>query len=407
MSDEQRRQDLQRASDLVPVTELDFNAVLRDVRRRLVMETAAATLIVLTICTLFGWIAFLVHGAVGNQGSIQGLLRPAPSGPMMRGEDLIVGIPISLTGAQSREGAFAKQGYDMWVDWINSQGGVAVRGVRHRVKLVYSDDQSGPTLSAQVTQSLITNEKVRFLLGSSAPGTIASEAMVAENNRIPLVQGNGAAVSIFSRGYKYTFGVLSPANQYVTSILDMAAAQNPRPSTVALLSADDSFSQEVAAAALDHAPTKGFKVVVNQKYPNGATDLSGFISEVKAKTPDILLNAGHLDEAIAINKAARNLKLDAKIIAYTIGRSPTSYRCLAKTRILYMEAHSGLHMFSTKPASICRLESTRRRTRRNTELRRTRTTTWPGPPPPPLRSRKRLKGRIASSPARFATAWRV
>src|SRR5207245_989612 len=40
------------------------------------------------------------------------------------GADIILGSAISLTGQQSKEGTLAKQGYDLWLDWINQQGGI-------------------------------------------------------------------------------------------------------------------------------------------------------------------------------------------------------------------------------------------------------------------------------------------
>ena len=31
------------------------------------------------------------------------------------GEDIVIGATMSITGTQSKEGALAKQGYDMWL----------------------------------------------------------------------------------------------------------------------------------------------------------------------------------------------------------------------------------------------------------------------------------------------------
>src|SRR5262245_45311827 len=33
------------------------------------------------------------------------------------GEDLVIGVPMSITGSQSKEGGLAKQGYDRWLQW--------------------------------------------------------------------------------------------------------------------------------------------------------------------------------------------------------------------------------------------------------------------------------------------------
>jgi branched-chain amino acid transport system substrate-binding protein len=232
---------------------------------------------------------------------------------------------MSITGAQSKEGALAKQGYDMWQTWINGQGGIAVKGTRHKVRLQYEDDQSKPDLSAQLTQKLITEAKAQFVLGPYGSGTTASDAVVAERNGIPMVEGNGAALSIFSQGYKFVFGVLSPSDKYMAGVIDMAATLSPKPATFAILSADDNFSLEVAKAANDYAATKGFQVVYNDRYPNGSTNLSGLVANAKARNPDVVINSGHLQEAVAIHKAAKDLKLDAKLFAYTVGPSTPDF----------------------------------------------------------------------------------
>jgi branched-chain amino acid transport system substrate-binding protein len=174
---------------------------------------------------------------------------PSGGGAATTGAEVIIGAPLSLTGTQSKEGALTEQGYDMWLTWINSQGGINVKGTKHRVQIKYEDDQSKPDISAQLAQKLISEEKAQFLLGPYGSATTASDAVVAEKNSIPMVEGNGAAQSIFSKGYRYTFGVLSPANKYLTGVLEMAATLSPKPATLALLSADDK------ACASDYTPS--------------------------------------------------------------------------------------------------------------------------------------------------------
>jgi branched-chain amino acid transport system substrate-binding protein len=241
------------------------------------------------------------------------------------GDPIIFGSAVSLTGQQAKEGALTKQGYDLWLDWINQHGGIEVKGVKHPVQILYQDDQSKADQSAILIQKLITEQKAQYILGPYGSAATATDAVVAEKNGIPMVEANGAAQSIFSKGYKFTFAVLSPANKYLTGVIDMAATLSPKPTTLAMLSADDNFSLEVAKAVAEYAPTKGISVVFNQKYPNGSTDVSGLLSQAKAQNPDILMNSGHLAEAIAINKSAKDLKVNAKIAAYSVGPSTPDF----------------------------------------------------------------------------------
>jgi branched-chain amino acid transport system substrate-binding protein len=238
---------------------------------------------------------------------------------------ITLGAPLGLTGSLTKESTLTQQGYNLWLDWINARGGIVVNGVKHPVVIKYYDDTSNANQSAVLMQKLITEDKAQFLLGPYGSAATATDAAIAEQNQIPMVEANGAAQSIFNQGYKYTFGVLSPANKYLEGVIDMAATLSPKPTTIAMLSADDNFSLEVADAINAYAPTKGMRVVLYKKYKNGATNLSAEVQAAKAVNADIVLNSGHLQEAIAINKAAKEQKLNAKIFAYSVGPSTPDF----------------------------------------------------------------------------------
>ncbi len=238
---------------------------------------------------------------------------------------ITLGAPLGLTGSLTKESTLTQQGYNLWLDWINARGGIVVNGVKHPVVIKYYDDTSNANQSAVLMQKLITEDKAQFLLGPYGSAATATDAAIAEQNQIPMVEANGAAQSIFNQGYKYTFGVLSPANKYLEGVIDMAATLSPKPTTIAMLSADDNFSIEVADAINSYAPTKGMRVVLYKKYKNGATNLSAEVQAAKAVNADIVLNSGHLQEAIAINKAAKEQKLNAKIFAYSVGPSTPDF----------------------------------------------------------------------------------
>jgi branched-chain amino acid transport system substrate-binding protein len=263
---------------------------------------------------VYSTLALLVLAACGGTAA-----------PTTTGETIVLGAPLGQTGSLAKESELTKQGYDLWVDWINKQGGINVGGVKHPVTIKYYDDSSKADQSAVLAQKLITQDKAQFLLGPYGSAATNTVAAVAELNTIPMVEANGAAQAIFNQGYKYTFGVLSPANKYLQGVIDMAATLTPKPTTIAMLSADDAFSVEVADAIKDYAPTKGMTLAVYKKYKNGNTSLTAEVQAAKAANPDIVLNSGHLQEAIAINKAAKEQKLNAKIFAYSVGPSTPDF----------------------------------------------------------------------------------
>jgi len=177
---------------------------------------------------------------------------------------------------------------------------------------------------------LIKEDKVNFLLGPYGTSSTLQVSTVAEKNKMPMIEGNGAAESIFSQGYKYTFGVLSPAQNYLRGVVDLALSLDPKPTSVAVLSADDPFSVEVADAAKTYAEQKGLQVVYYQKYPNASTDLRAPLTETKARNPDLFLNSGHLQESIAIMQQSRELGFSPKGMGFSVGPGTPDFESTLK-----------------------------------------------------------------------------
>lgn len=246
---------------------------------------------------------------------------PAASGAFSGNFDgtLVFGAPISLTGSTAKEGALTRDGYDLWRDTYNKNGGINVGGKHYKIETKYYDDASNAQQSATLADKLINEDKVNFILGPYGTAPTLQVSTVVEKNKIPMIEGNGAAESIFSQGYKYTFGVLSPAQNYLLGVVDLALTLSPKPASAAILTADDPFSVEVADAVRTYADQKGLQVVYYQKYPNASTDLRAPLTEAKAKNPDLFLNSGHLQESLAIVQQSKELGFSPKGFAFSVG----------------------------------------------------------------------------------------
>jgi branched-chain amino acid transport system substrate-binding protein len=284
---------------------------------------------------------------------------------------LLFGAPISLTGSTSTEGHLTLEGYQLWVKEVNAHGGIKVGGTTYQVQLKYYDDGSSPTKSAQLTQQLVTTDKVNFLLGPYGTSATLQDEAIAEQYKIPMVEGNGAAKAIFSKGFHYIFGVLSPASEYAKVMLEAALALPNPPKTVAIISANDAFSLEVAAAAKDYATGHNLNVVYYQQYPANSTDLTNVLTALKTSgpggtAPDMLLGSGHENEAVTTMKEAKQLHINAKLYAFTVGPAtpdfisalgPTANYVLGSSQWTPQEKYNGIDVFGT-PANYAQMYQT-------------------------------------------------
>jgi branched-chain amino acid transport system substrate-binding protein len=239
---------------------------------------------------------------------------------------IVFGAALAATGSTAREGELTKEGYDFWKDYVNAHGGMKVGGKTYKVDIKYADDESNPQTAARLVEKFVSQDKVNFILGPYGSANSATAAAVVERLKVPMVEGNGSAEKIFSQGFKFTFAVLSPARRYLEGILEMALTEKPKPTTVGIASANDSFSTEVGQGAADYATAHGMKVVYNNHYPADTTDLSAVVSALKAANPDIVLNGGHLQEALLLQRTMKEQNFNGKAYGYSVGPDTPDFR---------------------------------------------------------------------------------
>jgi len=243
------------------------------------------------------------------------------SAPALADDVIRFGAAVSLTGALSTEAKQMKDGYDFYAKQINERGGINIGGKKYKVEIVYYDDTSNPETAAKLTEKLLTEDKVNFLLGPYGSGPSLTATSVAEKNQVPMVVAHAASTAIYSRGYKYIFGTLTLIDQYFGSILDMAAKVEPKPKSVAIIAENALFPQAAAEAGAQKAQALGMTVVYNEKYPSGIKDMSSNLAAAREKNSDILLSAGYTPDMILLVRQMHEMGLKPKMLAFALGPS--------------------------------------------------------------------------------------
>lgn len=246
--------------------------------------------------------------------------------PAFSADAIVFGAAISLTGKTAKEGEYTRDGYQFAIDRVNEMGGVRLGGKAYQLTLKYYDDESKAERTAQLIEKLVNEDKVRFLLGPYGSSPTGTAAPIAERYRIPMVEANGAAESIFSKGYRYTFAILSPARLYLRGVIDCVRAKDPSARTVALLGENEPFSKEVAAGAADYARERGMAVVYQELYPSNTQDVSGLLTAIKGKAPHLILGSGHLQDSLLIVKQAKDLGVSPRAMGFSVGPSSPEFR---------------------------------------------------------------------------------
>src|ERR1043165_1022903 len=164
------------------------------------------------------------------------------SAPARAADPIKVGFSMALTGAVAPNGKQNLLALEIWRDDVNAKGGLMGRPV----ELVYYDDQSNPNNVPGIYTKLISVDKVDLLLGPYATNMIAPAMPV-------IMQHNMTTISMLAidvnRHFHYSrYFDMIPVGPEGTKAFShgffaLAAAQKPKPQTVAIVAADAEFSK--------------------------------------------------------------------------------------------------------------------------------------------------------------------
>jgi branched-chain amino acid transport system substrate-binding protein len=228
------------------------------------------------------------------------------------GNPIKVGAGLSLTGGTAAPGKVILTALEIWRDDINAKGGLLGRPVQ----LIVYDDQSTTANVPGLYTKLITVDKVDLLIGPYGTNFVAP-AMPT------IMQHNKLTVSItaigINRQFKYDkyFSMLSVGpegiNAFSKGFFEIAAAQSPKPQTVAILAADAEFARSCADGAREELKKHGFKVVYDQTYPPATADFSPVVRAIQAANPDIVYIGAYPPDNVGIVRAANEVGLSPKM----------------------------------------------------------------------------------------------
>jgi len=259
---------------------------------------------------------FLITLVMGM--AVVSLLVSGPVWAKVEGDTIILGAAVSFSGKYSINGKHTKNGYDLAVKRINDKGGVKVGGKSYKFKIKYYDDESNSGRAAQLAERLIKQDGIKYMLGPYSSGMTKAIAPITEENKIPMVEANGASRSLFTKGYKYLFAVLTAANQYLEVAIDLAVEKNGgKPVKIAMAFEQDAFSQDVRLGILEAAKRTGSKIIVDDKLPKELNDMAATLAKVKATRPDVLVVSGHAKGALTAIRQISEMKVDVPMLAMT------------------------------------------------------------------------------------------
>lgn len=255
-----------------------------------------------------------------------------------------IGATLPLTGSEARVGAFFKEGYDLAFEQVNKAGGLKVGSKKLPVELILQDDTTTQATAVSLADRLVNSDRVDFLLGTYASHLVEAQSTVGEQNKVPYVQGGGAATKIHKRNFKYLFGLLAPVELLGTTLMQWVDEQQkagklPKPSKIALLWENTAHGKDFRTGISEFVKKSGggYQIAVDESFELNGKDFGALLGKVKAAGVDLFLVDAHLPDYITMHRQYVQAGLCHKVVSYGArGSEKDAVQALGQDNVNYV-----------------------------------------------------------------------
>ena len=209
-------------------------------------------------------------------------------------------------------------GLQAWADDVNRSRGIALgsQGTGIGVSVIHHDDASKPERAKQITDRLITRDRVDLVFGPYSSVLSRAAAEVAESHHRLIWNQGGASDDIYQQGYRWVVGILTPASQYLTGLLPLVREAIPQATTVGLLRAHPgAFPRMVTTEIKRQADLLGFEVAYNCQYPSSITDFSEILDDIREIGPQVLVAVGRISNDLEFARQVVQRRISLQAVA--------------------------------------------------------------------------------------------
>lgn len=264
----------------------------------------------------------MLGGALGAV-AMQGIGRGAAA----QGLPVVTfGGTMPFTGRQAEIGQSVYSAYITVAKYINEvMGGLQVgpRKVRLEIKMV--DDASDPQRATTLLQRQV-DDGIQYFLGSYSSPIVLPQTAITERARRPMVQAGGGADAIFTQGYRYVFGMYPRASRSAFPAVDALEALRPKPRTFIVAYSNNPFSKPQGLGVIQRLKEKGFEVLETFELPTQLQDVSGLVTAVRSRQPDVVMSLTLDADSLLIARQLAQARADVKMLFTSLGPQTPSFR---------------------------------------------------------------------------------
>ena len=237
----------------------------------------------------------------------------AGCGDDAKSDEIKIGANFELTGNVANYGSATLDGLKLAIKEVNDAGGVNGK----KITIVDADNKSEASEAVNAATKLISDDKVKVIVGPAVTANVIAESQVATDDKIPVVAPDATSPEV------------TVENGQVKPYIFRSCFIDPQQGTVMAKFATENLKAKTAVIYVDNSTdySKSFGKVFNEKFEAAGgkvldqqafvakdQDFKAKLTTLKAGNADVMFVPAYYEEVGKIVKQARELGITCPIL---------------------------------------------------------------------------------------------
>ena len=237
----------------------------------------------------------------------------AGCGDEAKSDEIKIGANFELTGNVANYGSATLDGLKLAIKEVNDAGGVNGK----KITIVDADNKSEASEAVNAATKLISDDKVKVIVGPAVTANVIAESQVATDDKIPVVAPDATSPEVTVENgqvkpYIFRSCFIDPQQG---TVMAKFATENLKAKT-AVIYVDNStdYSKSLGKVFKEKFEAAGGKVLDQQAFVAKDQDFKATLTTLKAANADVIFVPAYYEEVGKIVKQARELGITCPIL---------------------------------------------------------------------------------------------
>ena len=230
-----------------------------------------------------------------------------------KSDEIKIGANFEMTGNVANYGNATLEGLKLAIKEANDAGGVNGK----KIKLVEVDNKSEASESVNAATKLISDDKVKLIVGPAVTANVIAESQVATDNKVPILAPDATSPAVTVENGKVKDFVFRSCfiDPQQGDVMAKFAIENLKAKTAVIYIDNSSdYSKSLGQVFKEKFEAAGGKVVMEEAFLQKDQDFKAALTKIKTANADVIFIPAYYEEVGKIVKQARELGITQPLL---------------------------------------------------------------------------------------------